>query len=195
MTIFVPKIIWTERLVYAKGWFRDAHDSIKQVRKYTGEPYWVHTEWTMEKLAWLTNNENRLIGQLGHDFWEDVVTKNPNYKAEQVLELFGEEAYTHMKDLTDVYTSEAFPQYNRATRKGLEVKRIALVPVMSKNGKLADLIHNTDSIVNHDANFARIYLLEKWNMLKVLQEADRGFLAEATEQVKEGSRLLNLTLV
>lgn len=187
-------IIWTKRLLSARDLARKAHDSVGQIRKYTREPYWTHTEWTMERLSEITQDEDRLIGQLFHDMAEDVSPKNPDYPPQLVLEQFGNVAYHHMIDLTDVYTKEAYPTWNRAKRHEHEKNRLALIPIPSKNGKLADLIHNTHSIVAHDKNFAKVYLKEKYALLQVLRDADKQAWEEAMNQVIEGCELLNLDI-
>lgn len=187
-------IIWTPNLLDARAFFRGAHDSIKQIRKYTGEPYWTHTEWTAERLSLITQDEGRIIGQLGHDFDEDVVPKNPAYYAKMVLERYGEIAYQHMKDLTDVYTKEAYPKWNRAKRHAYERDRLANIPIPSKNGKIVDLIHNTQSIVAHDKDFAKVYLKEKYLLLQVLKDGDKEAWDFAYNQVLEGIALLGLDI-
>lgn len=187
-------IVWTPKLIDAQRFFREAHDSIGQIRKYTREPYWTHTEWTMERLSWITSDESYLIGQLGHDFWEDVVPKNPAYYARMVLERYGEVAFNHMRDLTDVYTKEAYPTWNRAKRHAHEKERLATIPISSKNGKIVDLIHNTQSIVAHDKDFAKVYLKEKYLLLQVLKDGDKEAWDFAYNQVLEGISLLGLDI-
>ena len=49
--------------------------------------------------------------------------------------------------------------------------------------KLADLISNTRSIVEHDPNFAKIYMAEKALLLKVLVRGNKELFAKASALV------------
>ena len=71
-------------------------------------------------------------------------------------------------ELTDVYTSAAYPQLNRAARKALECERLATVSAKAKLIKRMDIADNTKTIVACDPKFAKIYLREKEALLEVL---------------------------
>ena len=51
--------------------------------------------------------------------------------------------------------------------------------------KVADLIDNTPSIVEHDPDFARVYLREKRDLLNVLTLADQGLVDRAWTLLRE----------
>jgi hypothetical protein len=58
--------------------------------------------------------------------------------------------------------------------------------------KVADLIHNTESIVNEDPSFARVYMREKRDLLLVLTNARPILRLRAHDQLaayfaKEGA--------
>lgn len=61
---------------------------------------------------------------------------------------------------------------NRATRKELSRQRLAAAPGWVQTIKCADLISNTSSIVQHDSEFAVVYLEEKRLLLDVMDKAD-----------------------
>jgi (p)ppGpp synthase/HD superfamily hydrolase len=187
-------IIWTPRLLRARDFARKAHDSIGHIRKYSRVPYWHHTERTMARLSIITQDEDLLIGQLFHDIIEDIYPKNSDYSPDAILNLFGARATSHMLDLTDVYTKEAYPYFNRKQRKELEVMRLALVPIMSKNGKLVDNIDNTEDILHGDKGFARTYLKEIYELLQVLKDGDKEAWQEAMKQVLAGFLELEITI-
>jgi len=147
-------ITWTPRLLKARNFAREAHNSIGQIRKYSREPYWHHPERTMELLSLITQNEDYLIGELFHDIIEDVFPKNPYYSIKLIENLFGYVVANHVIDLTDVYTKENYPTWNRATRKEFERARLGAIQISSKNGKLVDIIDNTEDIVKNDRNFS-----------------------------------------
>ena len=76
-------------------------------------------------------------------------------------------------DLTDKFISADYPNFNRKQRKAMEVERLATISANSQSIKYCDLIDNTKSIVRHDRNFARVYLTEKANLLKVMNKGDQ----------------------
>lgn len=51
--------------------------------------------------------------------------------------------------------------------------------------KVADLIDNTPSIVQHDPDFARVYLREKRDLLNVLTLADQDLVDRAWTLLRE----------
>ena len=55
---------------------------------------------------------------------------------------------------------------NRAKRKAIDRDHVAKASRYGKVIKLADLIDNTRSIVEHDPNFAKVYLKEKEALIK-----------------------------
>ena len=71
-------------------------------------------------------------------------------------------------ELTDVYTKENFPDYNRKERKSLEALRLAYVSDEAKKIKLVDIEHNSESILKHDPKFSKVFLEEKKHLLKYL---------------------------
>lgn len=78
-----------------------------------------------------------------------------------------------------VELTERVHQGNRATRKALECERLSRISPDAQTIKYADLISNTSSIVQHDPDFARVYLQEKFNILKVMRDGDYGLLDAA----------------
>lgn len=163
----------------AREFCRKAHDSINHKRKYTGEPYWHHTE----KVAALVFKYcygrvspqmlNKMIkAAFAHDLIEDVTPCNPTYCEDYILAFFGEDTFALIKDLTDVYVKEAFPNMNRKDRKNLEAERLVLIRTESQIIKLCDLEDNTNDITQQDKGFAKLYLKEKAHILKLMMERD-----------------------
>lgn len=77
---------------------------------------------------------------------------------------------------------------NRAERKQLARERLARAPGWVQTIKVADLISNTSSIVEHDPDFAVVYLKEKQQLLDVLTAADERLVAIARSQVDIGEK-------
>jgi hypothetical protein len=59
----------------------------------------------------------------------------------------------------------------------------AEAPAEAQTIKLADLISNSKSIMEHDPAFAKTYLEEKRMMLAVMTKGDRGLHAQASKYV------------
>jgi (p)ppGpp synthase/HD superfamily hydrolase len=68
---------------------------------------------------------------------------------------------------------------NRAERKAASRVRLATAPAWVQTIKVADLISNTASIVQHDPKFSALYLEEKRLLLDVLTKADPRLVAIA----------------
>lgn len=172
---------------------------VKQVRKYSGAPYTVHTDEVAEIYAAVFPDD--LIGKAiahGHDLFEDTPITALDLRDELIrrgiTDLADIEAViAGITDLTDVFVREKFPKLNRATRKANERARLAGIPTRSKNIKLADLISNTRDIVKNDPDFARVYLDEKRALLPLLIDADPRLYREADNLCREGREILDLT--
>jgi guanosine-3',5'-bis(diphosphate) 3'-pyrophosphohydrolase len=166
----------------AKQGSHEAHDSIKQVRKYSGEPYWTHTDKVAAIVATVTSDEEVIAAAHLHDVLEDVAPTKPEYDRNWIQRWFGSRVLALVLDLTDVYTREAFPDKNRAERKQLERERIGAIPAEAKTIKLADLLDNTASIAEHDKDFAQVYLREKLELLPYLSDGNAELLQRCSIQ-------------
>jgi (p)ppGpp synthase/HD superfamily hydrolase len=142
----------------------EAHSSIGQVRKFTGEPYHVHVLAVAELVSSRTNDVEVLAAACLHDVLEDVEPKNPEFGRGRILEEFGPRVLDLVLELTDIYTKENHPDKNRKTRKQLEAERLSKVSEEAKLIKRADLHDNNKSIVG--TSFEKVWLSEK----KVLDE-------------------------
>lgn len=203
------------RIQQAQEFAHKAHDSIKQVRKYTGEPYWVHTDEVANivddilsdtnQAASLTKSrgaiihspreiDNMISAAHLHDVIEDVFPYDENYSIFVIDDMFGREVASLVMDLTDVYVKETYPKMNRADRKQKERERLGKVSVAAKTIKLADLISNTRSIVEHDKDFAMVYIREKLALLPYLSEGNSILLGLCSEMVIKASAELGIDI-
>ena len=186
----------------AKDFSHRAHDSIGQKRKYTGEPYWVHTDAVAAHVAELGGDENTVAAAHLHDYLEDVIPElNKRGEIEKLLafekeydETFPQPVKDMVIELTDVYIKETYPQYNRKQRKALEMERLGKTSPESMTIKLCDLINNTASIVAHDRDFAVVYLGEKLSVLPYLADGSPRALQQASLQVIAGHMTLGISL-
>jgi len=152
-----------------------AHAAVAQLRKYTNEPYIVHPAEVVSILKTVPHTEVMIAAAWMHDVVEDTGVSIELVRAE-----FGSEVSDLVGWLTDVSRPE---QGNRATRKAIDRAHTAAAPAEAQTIKLCDLISNTRSIVEHDAEFARVYLAEKRLLLEVMTKADPELMRRAREQI------------
>jgi len=93
---------------------------------------------------------------------------------------FGADIATLVGWLTDVSKPE---DGNRAHRKAMDRENTAAAPAEAQTIKLADLISNSRSIMQHDPAFARTYLEEKRLLLAVMTKGDPELHAMASSYV------------
>ena len=148
-----------------------AHRSIGQLRKYTGEPYIVHPYSVASTILCISNDPDMVDAALLHDVLEDVMWVH--------LDLI--EAICNKRVASFVYQLTDYPRVagNRATRKKMDTSRLADASYEVQTIKLADLIDNTSSIVKYYPNFAKVYMQEKKEILKVLTKGDPRLLNPA----------------
>lgn len=170
----------------ARQFAREAHDSIGQRRKYSGEPYWVHTDEVMSIVMGVDGATEEMAAAAAlHDTEEDVAPANPAYSLERIRSEFGSLVAQYVDELTDRYTKEAYPNLNRKERKRLECERLGAVSNEAKTIKLADLISNSKDILQNDPSFAKTYLREKRDLLPYLKGGNPTLLARNQEFLQE----------
>ena len=153
-----------------------AHAAVGQLRKYTFEPYIVHPLEVFQIVSTVEGaTEEMMAAALLHDVVEDT-----GVTIETIKQVFGEEVAELVGWLTDVSRPE---QGNRATRKAIDRAHTAMAPAEAQTVKLADLISNSRSIMQHDPEFARTYLEEKRLLLEVMTKGDRVLHAEASKYI------------
>lgn len=159
-----------EAMVFAREIHKD------QKRKYTGNPYADHLAEVagIAVTACPTNLRPDVMAAVAwlHDSIEDQ-----GVTAETLGEKFGPEIARAVLFLSDMETG------NRAERKAASRERLAGAWGWVQTIKVADLISNTASIVQHDPKFAVTYLEEKRLLLDVLTKADPRLVQIARAQV------------
>lgn len=157
----------------------EKHDG--QVRKYTGEPYIVHPVDVACMVLCVGGDVADIIISLFHDLVEDK-----RCTLAEIEDAFGEMIMLGVADMT-----EDFPNAkNRAERKRLYKAQLSAAPASIQTIKIADLISNVPSIVEHDPSFARVYLKEKQALFDELVKANwqirqiaKVVLADAEEKL------------
>jgi (p)ppGpp synthase/HD superfamily hydrolase len=159
----------------ARQFASNAHGSIDQRRKYTGDPYIVHPIAVAEIVRSVPNTEEMIAAALLHDVVEDTPVT-----IEEIYAEFGPVVGELVGWLTDVSKPS---DGNRRTRKHLDLLHSAGSTPAAKTIKLADLIDNTLTIKKHDPSFWHVYRREKKALLGVLKEGDAGLWQKANSQV------------
>ena len=153
-----------------------AHAAVAQLRKYTNEPYIVHPAEVAQIVEIAGGSDAMIAAAWLHDTVEDTGVTIETIRAEigaEVAELVGW--------LTDVSRPD---HGNRAARKAVDRAHTAMASAEAQTIKLADLISNCNSIVEHDADFAKTYLEEKRLLLEVLTKGNKDLWKRASEIVK-----------
>jgi guanosine-3',5'-bis(diphosphate) 3'-pyrophosphohydrolase len=158
-----------------------AHAGLRQIRKYTGEPYIEHPIEVMGIVKTAARySDVMLAAALLHDTIEDTPVTRGDVEHE-----FGAEVAQMVWDLTD-----QCHEGNRAARKAAEAARLGTIPADTQTVKLADIISNTASIVTHDPGFAMKYLREVLRALEVMTQGDAGLHARAMAQIEDAKETI-----
>jgi (p)ppGpp synthase/HD superfamily hydrolase len=153
-----------------------AHAAVKQVRKYTGEPYIVHPAEVAKIVASVPGATPDMVAAA----WLHDVVEDTGCTYTDIHMAFGIDIATLVGWLTDVSKPE---DGNRAVRKAIDRAHSAEAPAEAQTIKLADLISNSRSIMAHDPAFAKTYLEEKRLLLAAMTKGDPGLHAEASRYV------------
>lgn len=148
-----------------------AHEAVGQRRKYTGEPYWRHPEHVASLVETVCGTSEMVAAAWLHDVVEDT-----EVSLELVREHFGDEVATLVDWLTNKATRA---DGNRAARKALDRARLAGAPHAAQTIKLADIISNIPSIVEHDPKFGEVYVDEKRQVLAEMTGGEPALRAMA----------------
>ena len=163
----------TDKLQEAIEFATKAHG--KQKRKYTGEPYITHPIAVMEIVRTVPHTEEMLLAAVLHDTVEDTPVTLEDIKAK-----FGTKVMKLVDGLTDVSRPE---HGNRKVRKAMDRAHTAKQGAEVQTIKLADLIHNTESIERFDPKFYKVYREEKIRILGILKLGDQSLMHIAQQQV------------
>lgn len=145
-----------------------AHEN--QYRKYTGELYVTHPIAVSKIVEKVPHTPEMVAAALLHDVVEDtdITLKN-------IQDRFGEKVAMYVHYCTNISEKK---DGNREFRKKMDADHYALGPRESQTIKVADMLHNTVSVIRYNQNFFHsTYKYEKQYLLKVLTKAD-PFLVE-----------------
>jgi (p)ppGpp synthase/HD superfamily hydrolase len=150
-----------------------AHREKGQVRKFTGEPYIVHPGHVAEIVASVTSDPVMIAAAWLHDVVEDT-----DVTLEEVEREFGPEVAEIVDSVTKVVDGT---KIGRARAALINIEHASHGSPAAKTVKLADVIDNVSDILEHDREFARVYLMEKKMLMEHLHEGDPALYGKATE--------------
>lgn len=153
-----------------------AHSAVNQKRKYTNEPYWIHPEEVALLVSQSQHTDEMIAAAWLHDVVEDT-----EVDVTTIWNEFGVVVASYVHWLTNPSKQQ---DGNRAIRKEIDRKFIANAPAEVKTIKLADLISNSKTIVEHDPDFAHVYMKEKRLLLEVLTQGDEILYKQAMSIVE-----------
>ena len=159
----------------AMAFAREAHKD--QRRKYTGNAYADHLA-EVAGIALTCCPENLRPDVMAQVAWLHDCVEDQGVTVEVLTEKFGGTVAVAVQYLSDTETG------NRAERKAASRERLAGAWHWVQTIKVADLISNPASIVQHDPKFAVVYLEEKRLLLDVLTKADPRLISIARQQLR-----------
>lgn len=168
----------SDRIQKALLFAQQAHGA--QLRKYTHTPYIIHPINVAHLVTAYGGTENMVIAALLHDVVEDTPVT-----LEAIRQEFGPEVAFFVKGLTDTSVLLGLPpgRVPRHVRKKVDRDSLAECWPEVQTIKLADLIDNSMSILAFDPGFAKTYMEEKQELLKVLTKGDIALHALARKIV------------
>jgi len=150
-----------------------------QRRKYTNNPYVDHLAEVAGIVAAVADDLLAPYDVICATAWLHDCVEDQSVSLEEIECRFGIRVAIGVSGLSDLEKG------NRAERKRLSRERLAACSGWIQTIKVADLISNTSSIVQHDPKFAEIYLEEKRLLLDVLTKADHRLLKIARSQIHQ----------
>lgn len=165
----------TFRMMDVYRFAEEAHRG--QTRKYTGEPYINHPVIVAQNVKNVGASREAVAAAILHDVVEDTPVT-----LDEIRTRFGDRVAELVEMVTDVSRPE---DGNRRIRKEIDRQHLAQADAEGQTIKLADLIDNSYSIVARDENFAKVYMREKKELLKILTKGDRTLYDRATQIVKD----------
>lgn len=169
---------------------RDAHEG--QRRKFVDEPYITHPIRVMQLCREAGLPFAAQAAALLHDVLEDT-----HVTSDQLLhflhDAIGDQSgpvHALVVELTDEYTKDNYPKWNRRKRKEMEAQRAWKTSSMAQSVKYADIMDNCATIISTEDDFGFKYCHECAHILTRLDEGDAGLYRKVTETVERSLVLL-----
>jgi len=164
---------------------REAHGD--QQRKYEPGPYIIHLVRVKNICLEYVKDDTIAAAALLHDVLEDTaITKQELFdflqplagnRAQRVLDL--------VVELTDIYTKDNYPQWNRRKRKTREAERLSQISPEGQTIKYADILDNSATISKAEGDFAEVYLAEARTLMNAMQKGNQALRTRVLESVNK----------
>lgn len=139
-----------------------------QFRKFNAEPYICHPAEVASIVSQVSSDPDTLAAAWLHDVVEDC-----DVTMTDIVNTFSANTHEYLFYLTNVsQTDPALKKLSRAARKDADARHIFAAPKEAKTVKLADILSNINSLVYNDPQFARVWVKEKAEMVRYLEEGD-----------------------
>ena len=141
----------------------EAHEG--QFRKYSNSdrPYIIHPMWVAGRVSLVPGASEQMVAAA----WLHDVLEDTDVSAMDLAKVFPISVIRMVKDMTN--PSKEHKHLSRAERKKMDREHLAQVSKEVKVIKLADRVHNMDSIVNDPLvpdKFRRLYVKESKALLE-----------------------------
>lgn len=141
-------------------------------RKYTGELYVTHPIAVSKIIERVNHTPEMVAAALLCDV-VDYAGVSLNF----IYDKFGEKVSMYVHYCTNISEKK---DGNREFRRKMDIDHFALGPKESQTIKIADMLHNTSSIIKYDQKFFHsTYKYETQYMVKVLTKADPILIEQA----------------
>lgn len=170
----------TQDIDYVIEFMRKAHAG--QKRRYTGEDYAEHPLSVARTVRDVVGDAEYRLDAIAAAMLHDTV-EDTDITIDDIRNEFGDYVAELVGWLTDVSKPE---DGNRKARKAIDRLHIADAPELAKTIKLADIIDNIGgAITEHDPHFAKVYMLEKAELLPALVGGDEGLWNKADKIISD----------
>ena len=164
----------------------------QQIRE-TDEPYFSH----ILAVAEMSVDGGVVCYEIGlcHDLLEDTAVtseilndalRNCGYKKADRKHIVD-----CVVELTDKFTKKLYPNLRKSERKEKEANRLLKIQPDAQTVKYADLIYNTNWVLEHDKKGARKYLIKKLSLLKNLDQGDHALRKKAIKLLNNALNSIN----
>lgn len=161
-----------------------------QKRKYTGDDYVTHTFRVADIVKEHGGDDNMVMAAILHDVLEDTPTTEDQL-LDFMMEIVGPseaiDVVKMVKELTDIFTKENYPDLNRKGRKEMEAIRLGRVSPRAQTIKYADLLDNGEDIMKNDPKFGKVYLREKETILKYMNKGNKTLYKKCVDQLTKNN--------
>jgi len=168
-------------------WVAQKHSG--QLIKKTNEPYFNHLI-SVAEMAGKFTTWGYEIG-LCHDLLEDTPTTKDDFFNALISFNYDTDRAHYITDcvleLTDVFTSKAYPDTNKHSRKLQETLRLCQISAAAQTVKYADLAYNIKWVLTHDPKHAKDYLERKRKLLLGMNKGNRELQREVLALIDANS--------